>query len=109
MARAAWPAAVGKRIANHAVAAGLVRGRLVVEVEDAVWQRQLFTLRAQIVNKVAAVIGPGIVQALEFRVRVPRPMPQREERAARPADDADEIEDPVLRALYKAARKRALA
>src|SRR6266853_296344 len=34
LARAAWPAAVGKRLATHATATALVRGRLVVEVED---------------------------------------------------------------------------
>src|SRR5215471_2594813 len=48
LALAAWPDAVGKRIAAHTRAAKLVRTRLVVEVEDAVWQRQLFSLSRQI-------------------------------------------------------------
>ena len=36
VACAAWPAAVGRRIASHARAVKLVRSHLVVEVEDAV-------------------------------------------------------------------------
>ena len=44
LACAAWPQAVGKRIAAHTRAAKLVRRRLVVEVEDQIWQRQLFVL-----------------------------------------------------------------
>ena len=42
LARSAWPAAVGKKIALRTQAVTLVRTRLVVEVEDAVWQRQLW-------------------------------------------------------------------
>ena len=41
IARAAWPAAVGKAIAVHTSRVTLVRTKLVVEVEDAIWQRQL--------------------------------------------------------------------
>ena len=86
-----------------------MRDRLVVEVEDAIWQRQLFTLRHQILHKIGKVIGSGVVEEVEFRVRVPRPAPRREERANRPYDEADGIEDPVLRRVYKFARKRASA
>ncbi|HEY1185272.1 MAG TPA: DciA family protein, partial [Bryobacteraceae bacterium] len=49
LACAAWPQAVGKRIAAHTRAAKLVRRRLVVEVEDQIWQRQLFVLGYHIV------------------------------------------------------------
>ena len=40
LAFAAWPEAVGKKIASHTRAAKLVRNRLVVEVEDAIWQQE---------------------------------------------------------------------
>jgi hypothetical protein len=109
MARAAWPLAVGKRIASQTRAAGLVRERLVVEVEDAIWQRQLWTLRGQILAKLSEILGAGAVGALEFRVTIPRRLPQREEKAAAPADEAAGIQDPVLRRLYKIDRKKALA
>lgn len=107
LAQAAWAQAVGKKIAGHTGTVSLVRERLVVEVEDAIWQRQLFTLRGQILARIEQVMGRNIVQELEFRIAIPRRAPQREERIS--ADDADAIKDPVLRNLYKAARKRAIA
>jgi len=107
LAQAAWAQAVGKKIAGHTGNVSLVRERLIVEVEDAIWQRQLFTLRGQILARIEQVMGRNIVQQLEFRIAIPRRAPQREERTS--ADDADAIKDPVLRNLYKAARKRAIA
>ena len=68
LARAAWPAAVGKRIASQATAKSLVRDSLIVEVEDAIWQKQLFHLRFQILAKLSEILGSGIVQDVEFRV-----------------------------------------
>lgn len=112
LAVAAWPVAVGKRIAAHACAASLVRACLIVEVEDLIWQKQLNALRGQIMLRLAAVLGPGVVEDISFRPATPRRMPQREERAARPAalsgeDEADLIPDPVLRRLYKQSRRKA--
>ena len=107
LAQAAWAQAVGKKITGHTGNVSLVRDRLVVEVEDAIWQRQLFTLRGQILARMEQVMGRNIVRELEFRIAIPRRAPQREERIS--ADDADAIRDPVLRNLYKAARKRAIA
>src|SRR5579884_3534914 len=77
IAIAAWPAAVGKRIASHATAVALVRGNLVVEVEDAIWQKQLFHLRHQILHKIHEVLGDASVTEIEFRLATPRRPPQR--------------------------------
>jgi predicted nucleic acid-binding Zn ribbon protein len=110
MACAAWADAVGKRIATHTRAAKLVRTRLVVEVEDATWQRNLNSLSRHILHNLQKALGPGIVDDLEFRV-----MPRRREpelaRASMPAllDEADAISDPILRDLYKISRKKAQA
>jgi predicted nucleic acid-binding Zn ribbon protein len=113
IACSAWATAVGKKIASHTKAIGLVRNRLVIEVEDSVWQTQLFTLRSQIVGRLEQITAKPIVGELEFRIGVPKRAPQREE-TANPAsplftDEADAIRDPVLRHLYKVARKRASA
>jgi len=112
LARAAWPIAVGRKIAAHAHATRMVRTSLIVEVEDAVWQRQLFTLRHQILTKMRANLGEGIVEDIEFRI-MPR---RREPQIARqigpgiaPADEAEQIPDPVLRKIYRDSRKKALA
>ncbi len=109
LARAAWPAAVGKRIAAHAVAVAMDGSCLVVEVEDPVWKGHLITLRHQILNRLDAVMGPGHVRSLEFRPMVPRRMPAREERSARPADEAETIADPAMRHIYRVSRRKATA
>jgi predicted nucleic acid-binding Zn ribbon protein len=110
LARAAWPAAVGKKIAAHTHAAKMVRNSLIVEVEDEVWRMQLWALRGQILSNVARQIGAGVVETIEFRV-VPRRMePQRALVAAgRSEDEADRINDPGLRRIYRAARTKAMA
>jgi predicted nucleic acid-binding Zn ribbon protein len=107
VACAAWPAAVGRRIACHARAVKLVRSHLIVEVEDAVWQRQLFALRHQIRRKMDQNIGAGIVEDIEFRVVPARREPERARQiSSSPVeiDDAAGIADPVLRRIYKASR-----
>ncbi|MCL4402513.1 MAG: DUF721 domain-containing protein [Acidobacteria bacterium] len=112
LARAAWPVAVGRKIAAHAHATRMVRSSLIVEVEDAVWQKQLFTLRSQILPKLRSNLGEGIVEEIEFRVMPRRREPQlarRMEPARSPGDDAEQIPDPVLRRIYRDSRKKALA
>jgi hypothetical protein len=110
LACAAWPAAVGKRLATHATATGLVRGRLVVEVEDALWQKQLFHLRFDILNKLRTVIGDSLIEDIEFRIATPRRPPQVAGRIdTLSLDDADRILDPGMRSLYKQSRKKASA
>ena len=110
MARSAWPDAVGKRIASHTRIAKLVRTRLVVEVEDSTWQRQLFALSRHILHNLEKALGPGLVDDLEFRV-VPRRREPLVARVSTPgiSDDADAIADPVLRDLYKVSRRKAQA
>jgi len=111
LAIAAWPTAVGKRIAVHACPKALVRGSLVVEADDAIWQKQLFHLRFDILAKLTEVLGSGIVTDLEFRIAsaTPRRPPQSAQSHSETAspDEADRIKDPVMRILYKQARKRA--
>ncbi len=111
LACAAWPAAVGKRIASHTRAVRLVRERLVVEVEDRTWQSQLFTLNRFILRNLEKHLGGGLVGDLEFRVVPRRRDPQRAAQSMPGlfADEANAIEDPVLRSIYRAARKKALA
>ena len=106
-ARAAWPVAAGKKIAAHTRAVALVREKLVVEVGDAVWQRQLSTLRHFLLRNLARELGGAIVTEIDFRPMPPRRGPQRAE-SSRPSgrntDEAERIQDPVLSLLYKRAR-----
>ena len=108
LALAAWPAAVGDRIASHARASALVRGNLVVEVEDAIWQKQLFHLRFHILRKISELLGDALVTDVEFRLATPRRPPQVAQTLSS-NDEADRIEDRGLRIIYKQARKKAAA
>jgi hypothetical protein len=112
LACSAWPEAVGRKIAAHTRAARMVRTRLVVEVEDKTWQRQLFALTPFILFNLQKLLGSGVVDELNLRIVPRRREPQRATEAFRApleVDDADAIADPVLRGLYKASRKKALA
>ena len=83
----------------------------MIEVEDRIWQRQLFTLSTQILGRLEKNLGRGVVEDLEFRIVPGRREPGRAA-ASVPAlapDEAAGIADPVLRSIYRASRKRAQA
>ena len=111
LAAGVWRRAAGAKIAAHTRPSRMVRGRLIVEVEDSMWQRQLFALTSQILKNLAKNLGAGVVEDVEFRVVPPRREPGRATVAANSVsqDEADAIGDPVLRGIYKASRKKALA
>jgi len=109
LARAIWPAAVGKAIAAHTSRVRLVRDKLIVEVEDSIWQRQLFPLTGQIVERIGKVTGSDIVRDIEFRIAVPRRQTMRAASYGDLADEGEGIQDPVLKKIYQLARKKATA
>lgn len=102
-AKAAWAIAAGTKIANHTIAASLVRNTLVVEVGDMIWQRQLNTLRGFLLKNLEQVLGEALVTDIDFRPMPARRQPQRAE-VARPGVDG--IADPVLSMLYRQSQKR---
>jgi predicted nucleic acid-binding Zn ribbon protein len=102
-ARAAWVVAAGPKIANRTRATSLVRGSLIVEVEDHVWQRQLNTLRHFLLRNMRDALGDATVTEIDFRPMPRRRAPQRAE-TARP--QVEGIEDPVLGMLYNQSRRR---
>jgi hypothetical protein len=90
-------------------AVALVRNRLIIEVEDSLWQRQLFTMRSQIIQQIENAAGRRVVEELHFRVAVAKRGPVRAETNTPCLDEADGIPDPFLRNIYRAARKKATA
>jgi predicted nucleic acid-binding Zn ribbon protein len=101
-ARAAWKVAAGKKIAEHTRAVALVRGALVVEVEDQIWQRQLKTLSVFLLRNLEKALGEPLVTDIDFRPMPRRREPQRAERAR----GSEDVKDPVLDMLYRQSRKR---
>jgi predicted nucleic acid-binding Zn ribbon protein len=60
LARTAWPTAVGRKIAAHTRAIRLVRGHLIVECEDGIWQQHLHTLSRHVLANLHGILGPGV-------------------------------------------------
>jgi hypothetical protein len=113
-ARSAWKRTVGARIEAHARFRGLVRQRLVIEVDDKIWQSQLYSLEKQILNKLERVLGRPVVTQIEFQLAIPRLGPQVERggdfvlEAPMPKDkSAQGIQDPILRRNYLNSKRRA--
>jgi predicted nucleic acid-binding Zn ribbon protein len=101
-ARAAWKVAAGKKIAEHTRAVALVRGSLVVEVEDQIWQRQLKTLSGFLLRNLQKALGEALVTDIDFRPMPRRREPQRAERAR----GREDVTDPVLDLIYRQSRKK---
>ena len=63
---AAWKFAAGDGLKGHAVPLKLEDGMLIVSVSDAIWQKQLHSMRGQMLFRVNSLLGQPIVGAIEF-------------------------------------------
>ena len=67
-ALAAWRHVAGEGLRDHAVATRLGEGTLVVEVRDAIWQKQLATMKRQLIFRVNSTLGQPLVKDIELRI-----------------------------------------
>ncbi|MBM3738666.1 MAG: DUF721 domain-containing protein [Acidobacteria bacterium] len=111
LARAAWAKAVGKKIADHSMPMHMVRDRLVVDVDDEIWKKQLTPMSGQIVDRLNQVIGRAAVRDIQFRTGAKRRGPGSAAFPVRPAAQVhpDGIKDPILGRLYRARLKKGTA
>jgi len=63
---AQWPVVVGEQIAEHANPTALRDGVLSVAAESTAWATQLRMVQAQLLAKIAAAVGDGVVTALKI-------------------------------------------
>jgi predicted nucleic acid-binding Zn ribbon protein len=85
---AAWKHAVGEGLQKHAVPKKLDGNVLIVEVRDSIWQKQLGTMKEQLLFRVNSILGQAIVKEIELRVN-PRAV-----RVARPKNvESSEVAD----------------
>lgn len=61
-----WPSIVGQQIADHAAPVGLSDGVLGVAAESTAWATQLRMIQAQLLAKIAAAVGNGVVTSLKI-------------------------------------------
>lgn len=64
-----WEDVVGEQVAGHSRPVSLEGGRLVVHVEEPGWATQLRYLEADLLRRLAAVAGEGVVTKVDVRVR----------------------------------------
>jgi predicted nucleic acid-binding Zn ribbon protein len=64
-----WDALVGDTLAAHVRPVVLDDGRLLLEVDEPGWATQLRFLEADLLGRLAAAVGPGMVRAIDVRVR----------------------------------------
>jgi predicted nucleic acid-binding Zn ribbon protein len=61
-----WRAVVGDHIADHASPTGLQEGVLSVAAESTAWATQLRMMQRQLLAKIAAAVGDGVVESLKI-------------------------------------------
>lgn len=61
-----WPSVVGEHIAEHAIPVALRDGVLSVSAESTAWATQLRMVQAQLLAKIAASVGDGVVTSLKI-------------------------------------------
>ena len=65
---AAWKHAAGDGLKEHAVPLKLEHRTLRVAVVDAIWQKQLHSMRGQLLFRVNSILGQPVVSAIEFEI-----------------------------------------
>ncbi|HEV8203164.1 MAG TPA: DciA family protein [Pyrinomonadaceae bacterium] len=81
---AAWKHAAGDGLKEHAVPLKLENRMLTIAVADAIWQKQLHSMRGQLLFRVNSILGKPLVGALDFVIdpklaKPPAERPEREE------------------------------
>lgn len=61
-----WSEVVGEQIAEHATPSVLREGVLTVVAESTAWATQLRMVQAQLLAKIAAAVGDGVVKSLKI-------------------------------------------
>jgi predicted nucleic acid-binding Zn ribbon protein len=61
-----WRSVVGADIADHATPTGLREGVLSVSAESTAWATQLRMVQEQLIAKIAAAVGDGVVTSLRI-------------------------------------------
>ena len=66
--RLAWSRAAGAGLSRQAVPFRLDGGRFIVSVADAIWQKQLQSMSAELIFRVNNILGRRTVDELIFRI-----------------------------------------
>ena len=67
-AKVAWARVAGAGLRRHAIPFRLYRKTLIVSVADAIWQKQLQSMAAELVFRINQLLGRDVVDFIEFRI-----------------------------------------
>ena len=95
---AAWKHAAGDGLKEHAVALKLENRALTVAVADLIWQRQLTSMRGQLLFRINTILGQPLVSALDFIID-----PKLANVLAEPKRDDEPLDNEVPLELWSAA------
>ena len=96
---AAWKHAAGDGLKEHAVALKLENRTLTIAVADPIWQKQLTSMRGQLLFRVNSILGQPLVSAFNFIID-----PKLTTAAVAPEDDEEEpLDNEVPLELWSAA------
>ncbi len=96
---AAWKHAAGNGLKEHAVPLKLEDRTLTIAVADAIWQKQLHSMRGQLLFRVNSILGKPLVGALDFVVDSKIVKPPAEQ----PAERDELLDNEVPLELWSAA------
>lgn len=85
---AAWKHAAGDGLKEHAIPLSLEHRTLRVAVVDAIWQKQLHSMRGQLLFRVNSILGQPVVGAIEFEI-APKLFKARTEPTSEPEELLD--------------------
>jgi hypothetical protein len=114
---AAWNHAVGEALRSHTKALGVEGRKLIVAVDDLIWQRQLQTMLGQLRFRINAILGQPLIAGIELRVQpevITHKRISNHERRTGEAlpkeirDAAQKIEDQTLRQAFLGAAESCL-
>ncbi len=78
---AAWKHAAGDGLKEHAVPLKLENRTLTIAVADAIWQKQLHSMRGQLLFRVNTILGKPLVGTLDFVINQKIAKPPMEQHA----------------------------
>jgi hypothetical protein len=108
-AKIAWRRIAGEGLRDHAVPSRLQEKTLTVAVADAVWQKQLQPMSAELIFRINKLLRQKVVEKIEFRIdpralgrgTAKRPSPRvREPLPTTIVSSAAGIADPELRERF---------
>jgi len=95
---AAWKHAAGEGLKDRAVPVKLENRKLVVAVADTIWQKQLRSMRGQLLFRINSILGQPVVGEIEFVIDPKLAMPAEQQ-----AQENEPLDNEVPLELWSAA------